>query len=231
MGLYSLSPLHVEQKKELNIKRNKKVVMTKPNPIGEEKRAARERLDRLFEVALVLIGVLAAAELQFITAKPFPTGLQAIQDIIWLLNLGLATFPFLVLIPSWMIRELLKIRGSFRWSISLTFFCWDFWGVLLFIYLVNLIGQFEFLPLIPILTFAGSAILFTVVVISWLYKETASDQENVLYFKKIRWQAEVALWVAISLIIMALIILGLAFPAFSNLSTQEALGVSSSMIE
>lgn len=165
---------------------------------AQDKKDARDRLDGLFEVALVLLGILAAALLQYITANQFPTGLEAIQHTIWIFNLGLTTLPFIILIPAWMIKERMKIRGRHIWSMRLTFFCWVFWGVLLFAYIVNLFSLLGFLPLILSLLVSSVASVISVAAIISLYKETASDTEMILYFESGKWKLEIGFCVAFS---------------------------------
>ena len=55
------------------------------------------KLDSLFDVALVLLGILAAAELQYVTAIPLPTDESVLQGLLNLRNFTFraTTIPFI----------------------------------------------------------------------------------------------------------------------------------------
>jgi hypothetical protein len=85
----------------------------------------REFIDNLFNYALVLLGILSAAELQYAARA-----LQNASDFD--LVFRVSVLPFVVLIPIWLIKELLKEEVSRRQSMFLTEFCWEFWSFTLF---------------------------------------------------------------------------------------------------
>ena len=188
----------------------------------------RKRLDQLFDVALVLIGILTAAELQFITSNPFPPELETLQNLVWNFFLGLLTIPLVVLIGLWIAKELVSIRGNFGVSIRLTLYCWCLWATCLMIYLFLLLILLNLHQALALpISFAVALALIGAV--GWAYKDAAFQNEEVLYFKDSRWKAELVVMTALSLLFMAILILLLA--VYPYLATQEALIASSAMIE
>jgi hypothetical protein len=91
----------------------------------------REFIDNLFNYALVLLGILSAAELQYATRVS-----QTASDLN--LMFRVSVLPFIVLIPIWFIKELLKDEMSRRRRMFFTEFCWEYWSFTLFSYMLLL---------------------------------------------------------------------------------------------
>jgi hypothetical protein len=92
----------------------------------------REQLDRLFEIGLFLLGILSSS------------WFQIAMDIDKAFALWFYTFPLMFLILLWLIKSIStifmrnRIRKlyGFRIIVLLTEFCWNFWGNLVFYYLI-----------------------------------------------------------------------------------------------
>ena len=89
------------------------------------------RIDRLFEFALIILSVLAAAEFQYVCSVP-----ERQVEIPYAFKI--LSYPIVVLVVLWLIKEVV-----FTWSpkspgfkMAYTEFCWDFWAITLFLYLV-----------------------------------------------------------------------------------------------
>lgn len=99
----------------------------------------REHLDHLFEIGLVLLGILSAAELQYF--------LVVLSSGTWFYVLRVFTIPLLALIVLWMFKECLffilgnVIRVRYYINLVLTDFCWSLWGAVLFDYLSLMVGE------------------------------------------------------------------------------------------
>lgn len=159
----------------------------------------RNKLDNLFEVALVLTGVLAAALFQYITALPVDS---SVQTIILNFTLGFTTFPFIFLILIWILKEVLIIRGKRLLSLRLTFLCWTIWGDILFIYLASLFGVIGFSDYYTIGLFLVATL--PVIMVIYGYKNTAQSSQEIEYFKSNKWKIEIALLMILMLVILAI---------------------------
>jgi len=93
----------------------------------------RERLDRLFDIALVLLGILSASELQILTAMATYEQ-ETAANLSYLLRIF--TMPLLVLIIAWIAKEIFRNEMSANHRMIATEFCWNLWGFTLFYYLV-----------------------------------------------------------------------------------------------
>jgi len=108
----------------------------------EDIERAREKLDSLFEFALVLLGVLSATEFQFISSL----GLE-LSKMSYFFNIF--TLPLIILILVWFMKKMPFAKE--RVQRLLGDFCWYFWAWTLLVYLslyhylgyyqVNLIQQ------------------------------------------------------------------------------------------
>ena len=172
---------------------------------------ARNRLDDLFEVALVLTGVLAAALFQYITSLPTFAD-TIIQDYIWNFILGFTTFPFIFLILFWILKEVLFIRGNTLLSLRVSLVCWSIWGNLLFIYLTNVFGLMNSSEFFVFSSFFLGII--PVILVTYGYKNAAISQEEIRYFTENRWKKELVLFIGASLIGMLLLLYGFLFSLF-----------------
>lgn len=96
----------------------------------------KERLDSLFEYALVLLGVLAAAEFQyFLTTE---------EEGIFPYALRVFTVPFTIMILFWLVKELFSDTLRSDAKMLLTEYCWDFWSFTLFYYLFVISGGLQY---------------------------------------------------------------------------------------
>lgn len=172
---------------------------------------ARNKLDNLFEVALVLTGVLAAALFQYMTSLPMFEG-TPIQELIWNFGLGFTTFPFIFLILLWILKEVLFIRGDVLLSLRLTLICWSFWGNLLFIYLTNVIGLMQSSEFFIVLSFFLG--VSPTILVAYGYKKTTTHPKEMGYFAGNRWKKEIGLFVTVSLLIMVLFFYGFLISLF-----------------
>jgi len=89
------------------------------------------RIDKLFEFALVVLSVLAATEFQYVGSVP-----ERQVEISYAFKI--LSYPIVILIVLWLIKEIV-----FTWSprnpgfkMAYTEFCWDFWAITLFLYLL-----------------------------------------------------------------------------------------------
>jgi hypothetical protein len=146
----------------------------------------REHLDSLFEVALVLLGILSAAEFQyFLTAE---------EETLHFYALRVCTVPFVVLIIFWLTKELFSDAFTDAFGHMLgreiqmlfTEFCWDFWSFTLFYYLLGVFGGFQ----IGILSSLGLSLLL-VLTMMWAYQRASpvesGDRSMHSYYKSFKW--------------------------------------------
>jgi len=137
----------------------------------------RKDLDRLFEIALVLLGILSSAEFQYFLT------IGNKEEFVYAFRMF--TSPFIILILSWLMKELGKEEMNPKINMLFTEFCWDLWSFTLFLYLVNyqLMQTFR-LDLIGILLVLGLAIGFFYL-ISCMYRKACENM--VEYFKSPKW--------------------------------------------
>ena len=90
------------------------------------------RIDRLFEFALIILSVLAAAEFQYVCSVP-----ERQVEIPYAFKI--LSYPIVVLISLWLVK-----KTALTWSprsaglkMAYTEFCWDLWSITLFIYLIT----------------------------------------------------------------------------------------------
>jgi hypothetical protein len=138
----------------------------------------RNHLDSLFEIALVLLGILSAAEFQyFLTTEKAELHFYALRVF---------TVPFVVLIGFWLVKELSNDVAKLHIRMLLTEFCWDFWSFALFYYLLGIYGGFQ----IGIaLSFVLSLLLIYAVMLA--YKRASpvetGDRSMHSYYKNAKW--------------------------------------------
>jgi len=87
----------------------------------------REHFSGLFEIALVLLGVLSATETQYFIRLWGET-----------VALQFSTTPFMLMIFVWLIKEMFKRRISLEFWLLLSEFCWELWSITLTYYLLFL---------------------------------------------------------------------------------------------
>ena len=90
---------------------------------------SREHIDSLFNFALVFLVVLSTLEFQY-----FLTVSKTSSD--WTYMLRVSILPFLILIPAWLVKEVLKNGMGRRFRMVITEFCWGYWSFTLFYYLL-----------------------------------------------------------------------------------------------
>ncbi len=156
---------------------------TTPNETGQvnfEKK--RKDLDSLFQIALVLLGILSASEFQYF--------LVVEKEAMYFYALKVFTVPFIVLIIAWLAKELIRaVGGDFpipHIEMLITEFCWYLWSFTLFYYLLGIYGGF----LIGIVL---SLVLSTAMSLSiqWTYAKaspvTSGDRSMFRYYKSLFW--------------------------------------------
>jgi hypothetical protein len=89
-----------------------------------------EKLDSVFDKALVVMSILAAAELAYLLTEPAQTNhnLQMLLDKFKIFTLIETTVPFLIMVSLFMIKQLFANTGYNRKNIALTLISWDFWA-------------------------------------------------------------------------------------------------------
>ena len=157
------------------------------NEIGqiEKMEKRRKHLDSLFEIALVLLGVLSASEFQyFLTTEDKAMHFYALRVF---------TVPILVLIICWLAKELMGDLPFPNVRMLLTEFCWNFWSFTLFYYLLEIYGGLQ-------IGIALSLLLSIVMgfSIQWAYSRTSpitwGDRSMFKYYKS-------PLWIGIRIIV------------------------------
>jgi len=99
----------------------------------------------LFEIALVLLGILSASETQFF-----------IEIFGETTALKFAITPFLFMIVVWLIKELYKNHIPIEHSLLYSEFCWGIWSLSLAYYL--LFFYLYLLPTIPLVAIVSSIV-------------------------------------------------------------------------
>jgi hypothetical protein len=135
----------------------------------------REKLDHLYELGLVLLGILSAAEFQYYLAVE--------QKEFFGYSLWVFTAPFIVLIVFWLIREIFSDITEKAILKLLTDFCWSFWGVTLLYYLIVLGAGYSVYYLLAL------SILLILFVTNAYDRAFAKEEDIGLrdYFKKYKW--------------------------------------------
>lgn len=143
----------------------------------EKMEKRRKHLDSLFGIALVLLGILSAAEFQyFLTVE---------EQQLYGYALKVYTVPFYILITFWLVKELYRdvLRQDFR--MLFTEFCWTFWSFTLFYYLLGIFGF-----TVGIASSFMLSILF-IFSIQWAYSRaspvTWGDRSMFRYYRSHRW--------------------------------------------
>jgi len=138
----------------------------------------RKHLDSLFEIALVLLGILSAAEFQYYLVVQEERAFYALRVF---------TAPFLVLIGFWLVKEVISDVLELRYTMLLTEFCWDFWSFTLFYFLLGIYGPF----VIGIaISFVLSLMLVYVTVRAYRRASpvTTGDRSMNSYYRSIKWR-------------------------------------------
>jgi hypothetical protein len=159
------------------------------------------RMDSLFQVALVLLGLLAAAEFQFISSSPDSTMLYVFR---------ITTLPFVILIILWVGKELVKeLFGHRNATILTTLFCWDYLSFNLLYYLLLFTGfqtgiaSVEFFGGLSIVITIGIVLANTAV---WLiYRKIFGPEAQ--FFKSKRWRVAVILAFTISSVLVLVVMI------------------------
>lgn len=180
--------------------KSSKTEETKPKSNSEklvsEKRQNPDRVDSLFRIALVLLGILASAVFQFNTDTSTASYMVRVT-----------TMPFVILIVTWIVKELLKDWTGFNKTMALTEFCWDFWAVTFFYYTLTFINFQSSNPFITNQISAGLLLIpyiGLIALVHFTYRRNYADKE---YFKKPSW------WL-VSILMFVLTYLILVFVVF-----------------
>ena len=147
-----------------------------------------ERLNKVFDIAIVLLGILAAAESQY--------ALVLSQDgIIGPLQIAMfriTTTPFIVLIIAWIINEIvIKQVGNRKIEYGCRFFCWSLWSFCLFIFLGLFFllggvgGSSDVFELLYVTCLGSVGLIFTFI-IRWTYGK-AHFEKCSIPLKKVSW--------------------------------------------
>lgn len=147
-------------------------------------------LDKVFEIALVLLGILAAAEFQYATALPLSNDVAKLQQF----TFRVTTLPFVVLIMGWIINELyIKVKRKQQLEYFLKFFCWNLWSFTLFVFLILLIPfcfigiKMDVLQDAMVYLFLAWGLVFVLIyIIKWGYGNLYSKQDNA-FLNKTKW--------------------------------------------
>lgn len=157
----------------------------------------RRHLDSLFEIALVLLGVLSASEFQYFLTE---------EETMHFYGLKVFTVPILVLIIFWLAKELAGDVLFQKGRVLLNEFCWEFWSFTLFYYLLGIFGGFQ-------IGIALSFLLSIVMVffIQWAYARASpvisDDRSKAGFFKNFLWMGIRAIVFVAAYMLLVLIVL------------------------
>ena len=155
-----------------------------------------DRVDALFRIALVLLGILASAVFQF------NTDATTVSYVV-----RVTTLPFVILIVTWIVKELLRDWTGFNKIMALTEFCWDLWTITFFYYTITFINFQSPNPLINSPISAGLLLIPYIVfilLVRFTYRRNHADKE---YFKN-------PLWSLFSIVLFSLTYILLVFVVF-----------------
>jgi hypothetical protein len=177
------------------------------------------RLDSLFDKALVLLGILAAAELAY---APSLQMLMTDQSNIQLLHklveftFRFTTVPFIILILFWMIKELFfKQKANKKGELFVTLFCWDFWSYSLYGFLLILL-RLNTGVIRENLYAHGVAFTFAIILIAlvgWAYGKTGPNPQSPIY-SKAKWYKYHVLYAAFAAAIPFFIVFAWSFSVY-----------------
>lgn len=149
----------------------------------------REHFSGLFEIALVLLGVLSATETQYF--------IKVWGDAV---AIKFSTTPFIAMITVWLIKELYKRKITIEFWLLLSEFCWELWSLTLTFYLLFLwlfeVPTFPQIALIDSIIF-GLLMYFIVLVAHYLEYRTL-----VKYYKSLKWRIARLILSIIGLLVM-----------------------------
>ncbi len=168
-----------------------------------EKRQNPDRIDSLFRIALVLLGIISSAVFQF--NQQFGTTTTFSYSI------RVTTLPFMILIIIWIMKELLKEWLSFNKIMALTEFCWDFWDITFFYYAISFINFQN--PNQPVNTLQAGLLLLPfiglILIVYFTYRKIyGADKE---YFKKPTWILFSILLFILTYVILVLLVFPFEF--------------------
>jgi len=149
----------------------------------------RQKLDHLFEVDLVLLGILSAAEFQYASATlSLNSTLNEEQKVILISYFfRIITYPLVPLIVSWLIKEALPRARYPNLKMILTEFCWNFWGFTLFFFLLTFI-QFATASKIDLTLPAILSFVQTIILILFVHSAYARTLRSTDYFRLKKWK-------------------------------------------
>ena len=175
----------------------------------------RQRIDHLFEVGLILLGILSAAEFQYVASttplNPFITEEQTMLEISYAFKV--LTYPPVVLIVAWLLKELLPRARFPNGRMLLTEFCWGFWGFTLFFFLINFV-LFARVYRVNLLWPAIFSLVLTVILIYQVMQAYARALRGIDYFRLRKWRVCSAISFISSYFLLLLIISALPISLF-----------------
>jgi len=138
----------------------------------------RKRIDDLFNYALVLLGILSAAEFQYLISTE--------SEKLFHYILRIHTIPFFLLIIFWLVKELYKDILTIYFDLILTEFLWNFWSFTLFFYLLFIYGAEP--PMIYLLLLFAF-LLIIMIVFAYMKASQTSFSKNIIkkFYKNPEW--------------------------------------------
>lgn len=160
--------------------------------------------DSLFEVALVLLGILSAGELSYYLSLP-ENGVPSITV------LKLFTYLFLPLVGLWLLNEAVIKNSDQRFiGIIVTDFCWGLWSNSLFVYLLIVNGT---TIVIASLQFVLALLFFSAIMWGYFIYAWPVDGKYFRY-RRITWVSEKIIMYCLSYFMVYFSVTGVLFGRF-----------------
>ena len=137
-----------------------------------------ERFSSLFRIALVLLGILSAAEFEYFLQIFGPT-----------VALRFSTTPYVLIIPLWLAKELNKKQISIKLWLLLSEFCWELLSLtlsyyLLFFWIFQVLGT----SLLSLLFGAAVSIAMAMLIMAAVWYAYHVQYRTVIdYYKSRKW--------------------------------------------
>jgi len=186
VGYYAYESVIFVRNKELSMPpKNAVAQVSSETEQAEKMEKRRKHLDSLFGIALVLLGILSASELQYF--------LMTEDKTMYFYALKVFTVPLLILIVFWLVKELMADLPFPRIRMLITEFCWNFWSFILFYYLLGIFGGMQVGIILSFLL--SVAMGFSM---QWAYGRaspvTSGDRSMFKYYKS-------PLWIGVRLVV------------------------------
>jgi len=157
----------------------------------------RKYLDGLFSIALVLLGILSAAEFQYFLLKE--------KAQLHFYALKVFTIPFVVLIIIWLVKELFGDVWRLDVKMVWTEFCWEFLNFSLFYYLLAIYGGFQIGIYFSLLL---TLIMTLLVILAYRRASPVTEGDRSMYnfYKSPRWVAfRITVFILAYLLLIAIV--------------------------